>query len=493
MEALRGDPATRSLPVLVLADKGASDSVAALRAGADDVLTRPCDLEELLLRLYRLLAHRTAVLQVLQGDLANHPLWALLQYLRQVRKSGVLRVKAAGGTGTLELRDGEATGARFEGLRGREAMLALLSLEEGGFRFDPEALPESADGELPLHELLMQSAWLKDEIAKRRHLVPPTGQPLQALTPALPALEQDFRVLPVRRVFERILQETGIRLFDLIADAAEAPLSTRLAVALLVEAGAVAPQTGEEEADIQNTREISTVLLLEIAVEDLIDTAAKAGLSATALSYLLLVEPEVWPALRKLVEEGPGFRRNEGLRRLVEQVELRKAGSVTFPARRGKVSLHVQTLNGAAQPQINAIVPGCAGVLVWIRGTDAMDAVAGVVQRLETSGPKGSGGVLVAGSEAAQRQALALAGRASRWRAHAPRAPEPPRHAPPPPSPGRQAVGTPWPTAPPSSSSIPRPGACATSGSASPPRATRWCRSPTRAGPAASPRGWGRP
>ena len=355
--------------MLVLADKGASDSVAALRAGADDVLTRPCDLEELLLRLYRLLAHRTAVLQVLQGDLANHPLWALLQYLRQVRKSGMLRVKAAGGTGTLELRDGEATGARFEGLRGREAMLALLSLEEGGFRFDPEALPESADGELPLHELLMQSAWLKDEIAKRRHLVPPTGQPLQALTPALPALEQDFRVLPVRRVFERILQETGIRLFDLIADAAEAPLSTRLAVALLVEAGAVAPQTGEEEADIQNTREISTVLLLEIAVEDLIDTAAKAGLSATALSYLLLVEPEVWPALRRLVEEGPGFRRNEGLRRLVEQVELRKAGSVTFPARRGKLSLHVQVLNGAAQPQINAIVPGCAGVLVWIRGT----------------------------------------------------------------------------------------------------------------------------
>ncbi|HEX4966306.1 MAG TPA: DUF4388 domain-containing protein [Thermoanaerobaculia bacterium] len=416
VESLRGQPATRSLPILVLA--GAADSVSALRTGADDVLTRPCDLEELLLRLYRLLANRTAVLQVLQGDLANHPLWALLQYLGQVRKTGILRVKAAGGSGTLELRDGQATGARWQGLTGREALLALLSLEEGGFRFDPEPLPEAEEGQqLPLHELLMQSAWLKDEIAKRRHLIPATGQPLQSLTPSLPAVDQNFQELPLKRVFERILQQPGLRLFDLVADETEAPASTRLALALLMEAGAVAPQTGEEEEDIQNTREISTVLLLEIAVEDLIDSATKAGLPATALPYLLLVEPDVWPALRRLIEEAPGFRRNEGMRKLVEQVELRKAGSVSFPGRHGKLSLHIQVLSGAAQPQINAIVPGCAGVLVWIRGTENLEAVGGVVQRLESSAPRGAGGVLVAGSEAAQRQALALAGRATRWNA----------------------------------------------------------------------------
>jgi CheY-like chemotaxis protein len=414
IEGLRGLPATRSLPILVLA--AAADSVNALRTGADDVLTRPCDLEELLLRLYRLLANRTAVLQVLQGDLANHPLWALLQYLGQVRKTGILRVKATGGSGTLELRDGHATGARWQGLRGREALLALLSLEEGGFRFDPEPLPEAEEGPLPLHELLMQSAWLKDEIAKRRHLLPATGQPLQSLTPSLPSFEHDFHDLPLRRVFERVLQQPGLRLFDLIADETEAPPSTRLALALLVEVGAISPQTGEEDSDIQNTREISTVLLLEIAVEDLIDSATKAGLPATALPYLLLVEPEVWPALRRLVEEAPGFRRNEGMRKLVEQVELRKAGSVSFPGRRGKLSLHIQVITGAAQPQINAIVPGCAGLLVWIRGTGSLEVVGGVVQRLETSGPRGAGGVLVAGTEAAQQQAVALAGRGTRWR-----------------------------------------------------------------------------
>ncbi len=423
VEALRGQPATRAVPVLMISDKGApADRVAALRAGADDYLTRPCDLEELLLRLDRLLANRTATLQVLQGDLANHPLWALLQYLGQVRKSGILRVKGTAGSGSIEMREGEPAAAQWEGLSGHEGMLALLSLEEGGFRFDPALPGQEAAGApegLPLQELLFESAWLKDEIGKRRHHLPPTGQPIQALTPNFPTLDQNFHGLPLRRVFDRVLQQPGVRLFDLIADETEAPISTRLAVALLVEQGVLAAQSEETDTELQNTREISTALLLEIAVEDLVEGAAAAGFVGSAFSYLLLVEPEAWPALRKLIEEGPGFRHNEGLRRLLEQVELRRAGSATFPSRKGKLSLHVQVLSGAAQPQVNAIVPGCAGVLVWTRGTGGEEGVRAVVQRLEASGPKGSAGVLVAAGEAAGRQAAALVRGTRRWRSSA--------------------------------------------------------------------------
>ena len=413
VETLRGQASTRSVPVLMLSSQDSpADRVAALRAGADDYLTRPCDLEELLLRLDRMLANRTAVLQVLQGDLANHPLWALLQYLGQVRKSGILRVKGESGAGTIDMREGEPVAARWQGLSGREALLALLSLEEGGFRFDP-ALPGAAvppaQG-LPLQELLMDSAWLKDEIGKRRHHVPPTGQPLQALTPNMPAID-GFHALPLRRVFDRVLQRPGVRLFDLIADETEAPISTRLAASLLVEHGAIAPQSAQTDAELQNTREISSAILFEIAIEDLIEAAAGAGFNTSALPYLLLIEPAAWPSLKRLIEASPGYRQNEGLRRLVEQVELRKAGSANFPSRKGKLSLHVQTLAPTAQPQINAIVPGCAGVLVWIRGSESLESVRAVVQRLESSGPKGAAGVIVAGSEAGP-----LVKGTSRWR-----------------------------------------------------------------------------
>ncbi len=403
IEALRGQSATRSVPVLMLSSQSSpADRVAALRAGADDYLSRPCDLEELLLRLDRLLANRTAALQVLQGDLANHPLWALLQYLGQVRKSGILRVKGESGSGTIEMREGDPVEARWqERLRGREALLALLSLEEGGFRFDPmpPGVPSADARALPLQELLMESAWLKDEIGKRRHHLPPTGQPLQALTPNLPAVD-GFHSLPLRRVFERVLQQPGVRLFDLIADEAEAPISTRLATVLLVEHGALAPQSDETSLELQSTREISSAILFELAVEDLIEAAAGAGLAATALPFLLLVEPAVWPDLRRLIEQSPGFRQNEGLRRLVEQVELRKAGSATFPSRRGKVSLHVQVLADTVQPQVNAIVPGCAGIFIWIRGSGTLESVRAVVQRLEASAPRGAVGVLVARADA---------------------------------------------------------------------------------------------
>lgn len=417
LRELRDQPATRTVAVLALVEP--ADRVTALKIGADEALSWPCDLEELLLRLERLLASRTATLQVLQGDLVNHPLWAVLQYLRQVRKSGHLRVRGGNGAGTIELRAGELVGARWLSLTGEEALLALLCIEEGGFRFDGEETDEAAGTleatplpDLSMHELLLRAAWLKDEIARHRESVPATGQPLMVQTQTIPEAEDEFATLPFQRIVTRVLQKPGTRLFDLLADEAEAPLTTRLAVAWLVEQGVLAP---EGAGRVQNTVEISSSLLFEVALADLVEAAAAAGLSTTALPYLLLVEPAVWPALRRLIEGAPGFRQNEALQRLVEQVELRRAGSATFTAGPGKLSLHVQVLSGAAQPQISAIVPGCAGVLLWLQGTEALETARGVVQRLEASGLKGATGVVVASGKAADGL-LQAAKKASRWR-----------------------------------------------------------------------------
>lgn len=424
---LRAQPDTRTLPVLALSDRGEpADRVAALRAGADDYLARPFDLEELLIRAERLLGGRGAE-QMLQGDLATHPLWAVLQYLQQVRKTGSLRVRSGNTSGTVELRDGEPAAARWQALRGREAFLALLCAEDGTFRFEGGAPSAAQDERLPVNELLMHTAWLKDEMEKRRHLLPGTGEPLQTSTEFPPRVGESFGGLPLQRILARIHRQPGVRLFDLIAEEAEAPLTTRLTVAWLVEHGLVANRDKVPESAPQNTMEISSVLVFDVAVAGLLDAAKRAGLDTSALPYLVLVEPTAWPALRKLVEEAPGFRTNEALRRLLEQVELRRAGSAVFSApggsgNGGKVSLNVQMLTASAQPQIAAILPGCAGVLAWVDSSEGAGAAEGVVQKLDATAGRGSG-MLVAGTAAVQKEVERLAGRSRRWRSspHAPK------------------------------------------------------------------------
>jgi CheY-like chemotaxis protein len=422
LQALRSQPDTRTLPVLALSDRNEpAERVAALRAGADDYLGRPFDLEELLIRGERLLGGRGAE-QMLQGDLATHPLWAVLQYLQQVRKTGSLRVRSGNTSGIVELRDGEPVAARWQALLGREAFLALLCAEDGSFRFEGGAPTAVQDERLQVNELLMHTAWLKDEMEKRRHLLPGTGEPLQTLTDFPPRVGTEFGHLPLQRILSRIHEQPGVRLFDLVAEEAEAPLTTRLAVAWLVEHGLVANRDKVPESAPQNTMEISSVMVFDVAIAALLDAAKKAGLDTSALPYLILVEPSAWPTLRKLLEEAPGFRTNEPLRRLLEQVELRRAGSAVFSGPGGKVSLNVQMLTRAAQAQIAAILPGCAGVLAWIDGAEGAGAAEGVVQKLDATGGRGSG-MLVAGTAAVQKEVERLAGRSRRWRSspHAPK------------------------------------------------------------------------
>jgi DNA-binding response OmpR family regulator len=415
LQTLRTQSDSRTLPVLALSDRGEpAERVAALRAGADDYLARPFDLEELLIRAERLLGGRGAE-QMLQGDLATHPLWAVLQYLQQVRKTGSLRVRSGNTSGTVELRDGETVAARWQALRGREAFLALLCAEDGSFRFEGGAHAPVQEESLPVNELLMHTAWLKDEMEGRRHLLPGTGEPLQTLTDFPPRVGETFGGLPLQRILSRIHQQPGVRLFDLIAEEAEAPLTTRLSVAWLCEHGLVGTRDKVPESAPQNTMEISSAVVFELAIATLLDAAKKAGLDTSALPYLVLVEPSVWPALRKLLEEAPGFRTNEPLRRLVEQVELRRAGSATFTGPGGKVSLNVQMLTKAAQPQIASILPSCAGVLAWVDSAEGAGAAEGVVQKLDATGGRGSG-MLVAGTAAVQKEVERLAGRSRRWR-----------------------------------------------------------------------------
>lgn len=424
---LRADPVTRATAILVLSGRDeAADRVAALRAGADDFLARPCDPEELKLRIKRMLGNRTGDFQVLQGDLATFPLWAVLQYLRQIGKGGRLRVRSNQGNGSILLLGGEMISAVWQNdLTATEALLALLSIEEGRFRLDHdtgESPDPAAKEDLRLHETLLRAAWLKDEIAKRRPFLPVTGEGLRPGKVAPGEMDLSFGDLPFERILGRIQAKPGLRLFDLFNDRAEAPLTTRLTVAWLVEKGIVVRDT-TAEGGIPTTMDLSGSFLLEVAVSDLMETTRSRGFPGYTLPFLVAVEDAIWPELRHAIEVTPGFRQNEALRRLIDQIDAGLSGMATFTTESevGKLALYVQRLTPAAQLQIDALVPSCAGVIAWIAGAGATETLWSVIGRLEASALP-SLGTIVAPSEAAQTEAERLIRMHRRWRIsqHAP-------------------------------------------------------------------------
>lgn len=427
IRAFRQRPETRSLPVLVLAEGGESaDRVAALRAGADDYLARPCDFEELMLRAERLVGVRAAQAPVLHGDLANHPLWELLQYIRQARKSGYLVLRGKSRSGRIQLRDGRAVAAQSEKLPAEEALLALLGLKEGRFRFVTDAAEAAVAPEREIrsiHELLLQAAWLEDETDKRRAHLPVRGTPLRSTGRPAPPLgdELERAGLPVAEIHRLVSAEPALRLHDLMDRLPLAPQKIRLAVAWLIEHGAVAPPAERAMESFPTTSEIDSELLIDIAVGEFLKAARQAGFATSALPFLVLAEPGVWPALIELFSTVPGFRGNDDLVAFVDQLKLRRGGSVTFATGLGKLSLHAQELKGGVREQTEAIVSACAGVMVWLDDAGEAAQLRGVIERLERV--KGDAtGLLVVPRETARAAALELADGTERWRviSHAP-------------------------------------------------------------------------
>ncbi len=420
---LRRQPETRSLPILALsASDKSSDRIEALRAGVDDYLARPCDPEELMLRLDRLLGRRGVAAPPLSGDLASHPIWGLLQYIQQADKSGDLRVHGKSGSGRVHLKRGRVTSAQWGRLRGRDALLAVVDMKEGRFQLAAEADSGKPPADaIRIPDILIEAAWIQDQMGKRRQHMPATGAALEPAVEALPSIEEVLTGLPIEAIFQKVRAKAGVRLYDLMAEGFAAPSIVRLSVAWLAEQEAVKPADEAASSTSMSTAEISSSVVLDVAVHSLLSAARAAGFDVSALPYLMLAEPGVWPELQKLPASVPGFLRHDGLRQLVERTKDRRGGSATFTTDFGKLSLHVQPLTGAVRQQVEAIVPVCAGVLLWLDQAEEKDLIRRVVQRLEAAmGP--AAGVLVATTPAASEVASELIEGTSKWRTsnHAP-------------------------------------------------------------------------
>ena len=429
---LRRQSETRSLPILSLSSSDtSSDRIEALRAGVDDFLAKPCDPEELILRLDRMLGRRGVAAPPLSGDLASHPTWGLLQYIQQADKSGDLRIHGKKGSGKVHLQGGKVVSARWQSrakgsrtnqLSGRDALLAIVDMKEGHFQLTAGEAGEAAAADvIRIPDILIEAAWIQDQLGKRRLHMPATGAALESAVSALPPVEEALAAMPIEQVFQQVSSQSGVRLYDLMTEGAAAPSKIRLAVAWLIEQGAVRPAEAISASATMSTVEISSSVVLDVAVHNLLSTARGAGFDVTALPYLMLAEPGVWPELQKLPASVPGFLRHEALRKLVERTKDRRGGSATFSTDFGKLSLHVQPLTSAVRQQVEAIVPVCAGVLLWLDQAEERELIRAVVERLEAvNGP--AAGVLVANSTAAAEVAAELTAGMTKWQTstHAP-------------------------------------------------------------------------
>lgn len=90
----------------------------------------------------------TAIASVLSGDVAQVPLDEVFRDLEFNQRTGVLELRSKRRQGRLDLTRGRPWAAAFDGLRGAEALRAMLELKSGRFLFTPGR--ESSQPPLPL-------------------------------------------------------------------------------------------------------------------------------------------------------------------------------------------------------------------------------------------------------------------------------------------------------------------------------------------------------
>jgi CheY-like chemotaxis protein len=249
LELLRADDHTRSIPVLLLSSLAeAADRVRGLEHGADDYLGKPFHPKELVCRIQRLLAKASAQAESLEGKLEDFSFGEVVQMLERNRKRGFLAVVGREGFGRLVLRDGAIVGASFARLVGADALVAMMTLNWGRFRFTTHPAPETlsflTERPIDLQWAILEAAWIDDELANRWQHVPPNDAPLLASGRAIPPVPDSFPWLPVELLLERVRTYPGVSLAELTADQSAAPTRIRLAVAWLCEHGALVEAGG---------------------------------------------------------------------------------------------------------------------------------------------------------------------------------------------------------------------------------------------------------
>ena len=163
--------------VFLTAKNSESDVIEGLTLGVDDYITKPFSPRSLLAKveniLNRYFAVKNSVTTGFMGNLKNQGIVDIVKFMEIAKHTGHLTVRSKGKTGVLRVREGDVISAEFPPLNGKEAVFAMMALEDGSFRFDddPEIGTDDSIG-LQNYSLILEGLRLMEEEGRQALLAP---------------------------------------------------------------------------------------------------------------------------------------------------------------------------------------------------------------------------------------------------------------------------------------------------------------------------------
>ena len=419
---LRENTATRDLPVLLLsALTEGSDRVKGLQAGAADYLCKPFLPDELVLRVNRALATSPRHSAVLQGRFEFISLAAVLQNLLQGMTAGTLEVLAGQTRGEIEIIDNQVISARLGDLEGREAVLAMLDLDRGGFSFRPgdvhQGTTTATTSAFSVQDLIFTAAWLVDEIARRPALA--SGDLLWPATKggSPPELPGGFERVPGAAVWSEIQKDPGLAVSELESRVASASGMVRLAVALLVEMEAV-NTTLPVVTRMPNLKSSRPGFELEEAIQRIAATARKWGCEDSMIHLLLVVEPGVHEHLLRYRMDIPSHVLAAPGGSLAAAWHSGRPATLALRSGQDTVVLHIASIDReTATAHVVQRIGDFAAAAIWTADARLVAPIRAIADGL-TSNDRGAWGLLIAQEPDAGPRAAACLRERAHWQVH---------------------------------------------------------------------------
>jgi hypothetical protein len=154
------------------------DDTGATTAGPGSVPR--ADLDQIVSRIAAVAprVERPVLDQEISGNLEQMPLGDLLQFLSMNRRSGVLSITTARGSGEVHLAEGDVIDASYRRLDGEKALYRLFGEPAGRFAFQAGEAAKTRRISSPTGQLLMESMRQVDEGRRRRTEFTPAGEAL---------------------------------------------------------------------------------------------------------------------------------------------------------------------------------------------------------------------------------------------------------------------------------------------------------------------------